>query len=712
MALKQKKETPKKETSKKSNSAEMQRLLDSINKKFGDNAVTLGVPSGDNEVIKRIPTGSVALDVALGGGIPVGRYTEISGGLSTTKSTQCAHIIRNAQKMGYKCAFIDVEATTTKAYLRACGVDTDELIYSRPVGLEEATQIVLDLESSGLVQLAVIDSTAALSPTKEQDSKMEESVQMGLVPKLLGEFFRKYQAFNNKLVREGSEPFTLICVNQLREKIGSYGNPEYCLHYDTKIPLVDGRCLPIGEIVKNKIQGQVWALNEKTGEFEAKDIVDWRDNGVIDTDDEYYHIESKGIGSRNGRFGITVTYDHKVLTDTGWKPAQDITMADKLITRYQNYINGTLGDFLYGTLSGDSTLYSTHKNSNTALLRLQDSVNPEYAEWKVNKLNALMPFKKTEGKSIWHSKPSVQLMRIKKSLPQRDPYYFISRHFSYLGMAVWYMDDGCLDTDSSAMLISVKRFAKYPDRLQRICDALGQLGIVANFRKDGLIRIDSSSSALIFEQIKTYIPECMQYKLPDKYKGYYTDFELHNNPQWQKEYSQVISVRLASKKQLKKRHRYDIKVDGYHNFLAGGTINGVVVHNTPGGRANGFVQSVAIRFRRGDWIVQGTGTNKEIIGQVVKFKIEKNKTYRRNQEGSFDFYYSENEAGVTPNYNDNNKSIIMLGVEWGIIERKGAWFYYADNKYQGIPALVKALSEDENLFEKLKNEVMERVISK
>lgn len=90
--------------------------------------------------------------------------------------------------MGYKCAFIDVEATTTEEYLRACGVDTDELLYSRPVGLEEATQIVIDMESSGLVQLAVIDSIAALSPTKEQDSKMEESVQMGLVPKLLGEF--------------------------------------------------------------------------------------------------------------------------------------------------------------------------------------------------------------------------------------------------------------------------------------------------------------------------------------------------------------------------------------------------------------------------------------------------------------------------------------------------------------------------------------------
>ena len=145
-----------------------------------------------------------------------------------------------------------------------------------------------------------------------------------------------------------------------------------------------------------------------------------------------------------------------------------------------------------------------------------------------------------------HSKPSVQLMKIKKSLPQRDPYYFIARHFSYLGMAVWYMDDGCLDTDSSAMLISVKRFAKYPDRLQRICDALGQLGIVANFRKDGLIRINSSSSALIFEQIKTYIPECMQYKLPDKYKGYYIDFELHNNPQWQKEIMITVNLYIIS----------------------------------------------------------------------------------------------------------------------------------------------------------------------
>ena len=208
-------------------SKELSKLVESLNKKFGTNAVSLGFPKTENggmKTIERIPTGSFSLDIALGGGLPLGRFIEISGAFSSTKTTQCLHIIANAQKRGLVCALIDVEGTTDEKYVKSVEVDFDNLLYSRPDGMEEALQMLLDMQKSGEVHLAVLDSIAAMSTNKEQDTSMEETVRMGIPQQLLGEYFRKYQANNNRLEREGKKPFTIIGINQVREKIGAYGD--------------------------------------------------------------------------------------------------------------------------------------------------------------------------------------------------------------------------------------------------------------------------------------------------------------------------------------------------------------------------------------------------------------------------------------------------------------------------------------------------------
>lgn len=343
----------------------IQGLIKDINKKFGDNAIVLGFPKDEYgnilKSVRRVTTGILSLDVALGGGLPIGRYTEISGAYSSTKTSLTLHIIKSAQSQGKTCAFCDVEGTTDEAFLKKVGVDVDTLIYYRPDSMEEATEVMLTLQKSGLVQVGVIDSIAAMSPNKEQSTSMEETTRMGIPQALLGEFFRKYQANNNRLEREGNEAFTLIGVNQLREKIGAYGDPEY----------------------------------------------------------------------------------------------------------------------------------------------------------------------------------------------------------------------------------------------------------------------------------------------------------------------------------------------------------------TPGGRAKGFTASVDLRLRRGDWITEGSGENKEVVGQVTKFKIEKNKTSQRMRTGEFDYYYSnENSAGVPENYFDIVKDTIVCAVDWGIIERAGAWFMYAGNKYQGLNSLVSALKEDSELIEQVRKEVLEVALPK
>ena len=332
---------------------ELQATITALNKKFGNNAVTVGVPA-DHVEIQRIPTGSLTLDIALGGGIPVGRFIEIAGNESSTKTTQTCHIIRNAQKLGYIVAFADVENTSDERYFKQLGVDTSNLIYMRPDSTEEATESLLQLQKSGAT-LLVLDSIASMVPNKESESKMDETVRMGIPQQLLGEFLRKFQANNNRLEREGKTPATLICLNQLRQKIGGYGDPEYA----------------------------------------------------------------------------------------------------------------------------------------------------------------------------------------------------------------------------------------------------------------------------------------------------------------------------------------------------------------PGGMAKKFMASVFMLLRRGDWISEGTAERKKIVGQVVKFKIEKNKTYKRMQTGEFDFYFADNKAGVRRLYNDNISEVIALAVEWDVIQRKGAWFYYKDQKYQGLEKAVEDLSSRPEVMEEIKQQVLE-----
>ena len=127
---------------------------------------------------------------------------------------------------------------------------------------------------------------------------------------------------------------------------------------------------------------------------------------------------------------------------------------------------------------------------------------------------------------------------------------------------------------------------------------------------------------------------------------------------------------------------------------------------TPGGRALGFTLSVDIRLRQGDLILND---DKEVVGQVVKYKISKNKTYMRLKTGEFDMYLDDNDSGVKPFCSDNVKSIIVEGVANGIIERGGAWFFLDKEnglKFQGLNNLVEYIKNNPEWVDKIKNEVL------
>ncbi|MBR5389075.1 recombinase RecA [Candidatus Saccharibacteria bacterium] len=190
-----------------------------ITKTFGDGSI---MKLGDAKKIdvQLIPSGSLSLDLALGGGYPKGRIIEIYGPESSGKTTLTLHAIAEIQKQGGTAAFIDAEHALDPAYAKRIGVDTANLLISQPDNGEQALEICETLVRSGAVDLIVVDSVAALVPQAEIDGDMGES-QMGLQARLMSQAMRKLTGIISK------SKATVIFINQIRMKIGvMFGNPE------------------------------------------------------------------------------------------------------------------------------------------------------------------------------------------------------------------------------------------------------------------------------------------------------------------------------------------------------------------------------------------------------------------------------------------------------------------------------------------------------
>ncbi|MBF0938915.1 MAG: recombinase RecA [Actinomyces sp.] len=194
--------------------------LSQIDKQFGKGSV-MRLGDDNRPPVQVIPTGSLALDVALGiGGLPRGRVIEVYGPESSGKTTVALHAVANAQKAGGNAAFIDAEHALDPVYARALGVDTDSLLVSQPDTGEQALEIADMLIRSGGIDIIVIDSVAALVPKAEIEGEMGDS-HVGLQARLMSQALRK---ITGRLASTGT---TAIFINQLREKIGVFfGSPE------------------------------------------------------------------------------------------------------------------------------------------------------------------------------------------------------------------------------------------------------------------------------------------------------------------------------------------------------------------------------------------------------------------------------------------------------------------------------------------------------
>jgi recombination protein RecA len=194
--------------------------LQQIERRFGKGAI-MKLGEAAKIHVEVIPTGSIALDLALGvGGVPRGRVTEIYGPEASGKTTLCQHIIANAQRNGGYAAFIDAEHALDRTYAARCGVDTDNLLISQPDTGEQALEIVDSLVRSNALDVVVIDSVAALAPRAELEGEMGDA-HVGLQARLMSQAMRKLTSAIS------TSNTAVIFTNQLRDKVGvMFGNPE------------------------------------------------------------------------------------------------------------------------------------------------------------------------------------------------------------------------------------------------------------------------------------------------------------------------------------------------------------------------------------------------------------------------------------------------------------------------------------------------------
>lgn len=299
-----------------------------IHKQFGTGAI-MRLDGSAAQTVEVIPTGSVALDVALGcGGLPRGRIVEIYGPESSGKTTLTLHAIAEAQRTGGVCAFIDAEHALDSDYARRLGVELEDLLLSQPDCGEQALEICDTLVRTGAIDLIVVDSVAALTPRAEIEGEMGDA-HMGLQARLMSQALRKLTAAISRTRA------TVIFINQLRQKIGVvYGNPEtttggnalkfYCsvrLDIRRKKPIKRGEDT-IGSEVKVKVVKNKLAPPFREAEFEilygtgvnkVAELVDTGERlGLVEKAGTWYSFGGERLGQGRDK-AVAHLDDHPLL---------------------------------------------------------------------------------------------------------------------------------------------------------------------------------------------------------------------------------------------------------------------------------------------------------------------------------------------------------------------------------------------------------------
>ena len=292
---------------KKVDEAKTNKVLDNavneIKERFGEGSI-MRLSETNKVNVDVIPTGSIAMDSALGvGGMPRGRIIEIYGSESSGKTTLCLHIVAEAQKKGGVCAYIDAEHAMDPDYAKRLGVSTDDLLISQPNSGEQALQIVETLVKTGNVDVIVVDSVAALTPQREIEGEIGDQ-HMGLQARMMSQACRKLSAIAAK------SNTMIIFINQTRMKIGMvFGNPETTpgglalkFYASVRVNLTRTAQIKSGdEIIGNRVKAKV-VKNKVAAPFRTAEFDIYYNEGISKSGDALRAGLATGLIKQSGSF--------------------------------------------------------------------------------------------------------------------------------------------------------------------------------------------------------------------------------------------------------------------------------------------------------------------------------------------------------------------------------------------------------------------------
>jgi recombination protein RecA len=652
-----------------------------------------------------IPTGSIALDVALGiGGLPRGRVVEIYGPEGSGKSTLALHAVASAQKAGGIAAFIDAEHALDPDYAKKLGVDTDALLVSQPDTGEQALEIADMLIRSGAIDVVVIDSVAALVPRAEIEGEMGDS-HVGLQARLMSQALRKITGALSQTKT------TAIFINQLREKVGvMFG----CMSYATRVTLADGTQEKIGKIVNQRQDVEVLSYDPESGRIIPRRIVNWFNNGRTEQFLQFTVAKSGG----NGRAQFAATENHLVRTPGGWREAGELIPGDRVALAESWRLSGQQMELILGALMGDGNLSPNPRGRSGTRFRMgHGAKQAAYLDWKVSLLGNIGCALSSNAKGAVFADltPLPELAELREAVYFGDGQKHLSWEYlkalTPFALAVWYMDDGCFTVRSKGVQertqggtgrIEICVQAMSPGSRERLADYLRdthQLDVkvvTRGSRSQAILQFTTAASEKFQKLVAPYIHPSMEYKLLSRFRG-----QFRVEPEFVPAEMRLVPARILDihvKPPTRSMNRFDIEVEGSHNYF----VDGVMVHNSPettsGGRALKFYASVRLDVRRIETLKDGT----EAVGSRTRIKVVKNKCSPPFKVAEFDIIFG---TGIS-----REGGLIDLGVEQSIVRKSGAWYTYeGDQLGQGKENSRNFLRDNPDLANEIEKKIKEKL---
>jgi recombination protein RecA len=682
----------------------LETALAQIERQFGRGSI-MRLGDEGRAPIEVIPTGAISLDVALGiGGLPRGRVVEIYGPEGSGKTSLALHAVANAQRNGGIAAFIDAEHALDPEYAKKIGVDTDALLVSQPDTGEQALEIADMLIRSSAIDVIVIDSVAALVPRAEIEGEMGDS-HVGLQARLMSQAMRKLAGALNQTKT------TAIFINQLREKVGvMFG----CMSYNTRVTLADGTQEKIGKIVNQRMKVEVLSYDPEADRIVARPVVDWFNNGRTERFLQFTVAKSGG----NGKAQFAATENHLLRTPGGWRPAGELAVGGNVMLAEPHRLSEQQFQMISGSLMGDGSLAPNRRGRSGVRFRMGHGARQEaYLDWKMSLLANIPCTRSTNGKGAVFADftPLPELAGLRESVYAGDGKKHLSwdylKGLTPLALAIWYMDDGGFTLRSKGVQ---QRTMGGTGRIEICVEAMssGSRDRLAQFLRDSfgvdvklnergarrmsVLSFTTTGTEKFQELVAPYIHPSMDYKLLPRFRGRFGVQAQFVPVRQELVPAPILDIHVKPK--TRSMSRFDIEVEGSHNYF----VDGVMVHNSPettsGGRALKFYASVRLDIRRIETLKDGT----DAVGSRTKVKVVKNKCAPPFKTAEFDILFG---IGIS-----REGGLIDLGVEQSIVRKSGAWYTYeGDQLGQGKENARTFLRDNPDLANEIEKKIKEKL---